>query len=121
MKLDEMALSRTDAIERCCSLGTQFAEHFDKVYKDGKDALSFRHHCVEMQAWWNSACNIKLKPHNKSLTVEHLVDWFFTAGQGTEDLLHDSDEITYYDMLMLELLQKRSTANIEEVLRATLP
>ena len=32
--LNEMAMSRADAIDRCISLGKKFLEHFHKVYTE---------------------------------------------------------------------------------------
>ena len=43
-----MAYPRDYIIDRCSSLGNQFAKHFNKVVKEGKDSPNFSHHCHEM-------------------------------------------------------------------------
>ena len=101
--LNEMALSKSDAIDRCISLGNRFIEHFLKVIKEGKTHQDFLHHCQEMQAWYDSVRKIKLKLTNKALTKTNLIDWFFTAGQVPEDFM-DEDLVEIYETFYLRLL-----------------
>ena len=45
--LSEMAMSRRDAINRCCDLGKQFIDHFCKTMHEGKESEYFHHHCSD--------------------------------------------------------------------------
>lgn len=104
MILNEMALSRRDAIDRCISLGTQFKEHFNKVIKDTPYSQDYIHHCIEMNAFWTQVKRIRLKGSNKFLSSELLVDWFFSAGGSIEDDIDDSE---LYDKLISIMIYKR--------------
>ena len=103
-RLDEMSTTRADAILKCISLGKQFIEHFHKVYVGGLKDKDFEHHCHEMQTWYNDINSIKLKSNNKSLTKVNKIDWFFTAGASTEDLLPEGNELDMYENLIIRLL-----------------
>ena len=112
--LNDMALSRTDAIDRCISLGKNFIEHFDKIYNN-PDSEAFNHWAKEMKGWLNQVKEIKLKPKNNYILKGQLRDWFFTAGAVPEDfMLNPTDkEIQMYDNFCEELL---SGKDIYEVL-----
>ena len=84
--VNDMALSRTDAMDRCISLGKRFIEHFDKVYKNPNDSAR-NHWLSEMNAWWKSVKEIKLKNTNKPPLNGEYRDWFFTAGANPEDFM----------------------------------
>lgn len=103
-RVDEMAMEQSKAISMCRSLGKQFIEHFHKVYVGGLKDRDYKHHCHEMQTWYNDAKSIKLKSNNKVISRIHLVDWFFTVGAGVDDFLHDEDEIDMYEEFTLKLL-----------------
>ena len=95
--LQEMALRRRDAMNRTLDLASKFVEHFDKIYNN-IDSETINHWASEMQAWLNSVLNIKLKETNKPLTLEQKIDWFFTAGSGSDILFkHNPTEAEVYD------------------------
>ena len=104
MILNEMALNRRDAIDRCISLGIQFKEHFNKVLKDTPYSENYIHHCIEMDAFWTQVKRIRIKGSNKFLSSELLIDWFFSAGGSIED---DIDAVDLYDKLISYMLYKR--------------
>ena len=97
----EMAFSRSDIIEVCLNLGTRFAEHFDKIYKQGKSC--FTHHCIEMTAWLNKINKLVMKTTNKKLTKTQKYDWFFTAGSIPEYLFSDPNEVNAYKVFIGKL------------------
>lgn len=101
----DMALSRTDAMDRCISLGKRFIEHFDKIYKNPNDR-SVQHWKGEMKGWLDSVKEIKLKNTNKPLLNTELHDWFFTAGANVGDFIKSplTDEITAYDKFIVDCL-----------------
>ena len=78
LSLDEQALARKDAVSKCIDLGSEFIEHFEKIYEDRKgiDSIDFYHHCSEMAGWWKKARKLKLTSNNKPLSDSKLVDWF---------------------------------------------
>ena len=91
MKLNEMSMSRSDAIDRCISLGKKFIEHFHKVYNSPYDD-SVKHWIIEMEGWYNSVKEIRIKPKGKFLGITLLNDCFFTAGAEPTDFVKMSDE-----------------------------
>lgn len=101
--LNEMAMSRGDAIDLCISLGEKFIEHFNKIVELGLNDEYFNHHCVEMQAWFDRVNKIKLKTTNKNLTIEQLVDWFFTCGENIEDVVSETS-VELYNNFIIKLL-----------------
>lgn len=105
----EMAYSRTDAMDRCQSLGKQFLTHFNKIYTDPSNE-SREHWEMEMDNWWSQVKNIVLKQNNRKLSISNLHDWFFSAGQNPIDFFTSEnkfDEEDCYDQLYLNLLQNR--------------
>lgn len=111
-QLNEMAYPRDYIIEKCASLGNQFAIHFNKIVKEGKDSLNFNHHCHEMQTWWNRVRDFRIKPSGKSLNTEQYIDWFFTAGKTTEEII---DNVEIYDKLIIQLLSNKNKS-IKEIM-----
>lgn len=102
-----MALSRSDAIYLFINLGKQFISHYRKVIDDiNSSNKSLNHHVSEMQAWWNSVKNIKLKTTKKSPTDEEFKDWFFSAGGNIEDYLPE-DLIETYSKFVEAVLNNR--------------
>ena len=102
MRLDEMSFEKNQAVDIAVELGEQFAKHFVKVMKEGYSP-DFKHHCHQMQVWFDKVKNITIKPKTKHLTIEQWIDWFFTAGQSIELLIPESyqDE---YEILIKELI-----------------
>lgn len=112
--LFEMALKRQDAIDRCISLGVEFAKHFNKVMSLGKTDKDFNHHCQEMQSWYDKVRSIKIKNTNKPLSKSQLWDWFFTAGQDSEDLV-DQSLVELYEKFYLKLVSDENQS-VKEVI-----
>lgn len=102
----ELAMSRSDAIDKCQSLGEQFIAHFHKVYTQHKN--NFKHHCEEMQGWLTTARKYKLKSTNDFLTKTNLIDWFFTACSTTDEFFSNAIELNEYEAFMLRLLNDDS-------------
>ena len=82
--INEMALTRSVAIDRCISFGKQFLIHFDKIYNNPK-SISREHWETEMDNCWNEVKSIILKQNSRKLSVSNLHDWFFSAGQDPSD------------------------------------
>lgn len=101
--LNEMAYSRGDAIEFCHNLAKQFIVHFDKVCND-TDINTRKHHIQEMQTWYNTIKDIKLKHNNKKLNNQQIMDWFLTSGSSTEDLFDNQTIAELYDKMIPYLL-----------------
>ena len=119
--LNEMAMTRTEAISICMDLGKKFIEHFHKIYSEGKTSENFNHHCAEMQSWLDKCKSIKLKSNNKYLTPVNLIDWFFTAGGGIDEDngFTDYAEIEIYNKFIIILLADNAT-KIKNVLQEIL-
>lgn len=95
--LTEMAYKRADAIDRCFNLGKKFTEHFNIIAKLGKDDIDFKHHCQELQNWYDNARSIKLKENKQLIKRSELWDWFFTVGQNVEDVILEPYQELYED------------------------
>lgn len=102
VKITEMSMSRRDAINRCCSLGELFIEHFDKVYNNQLSNYT-NGWCKEMQTWYNDVSSITLKPNSKTLNIVNYWDWFFTHGSDFEDIF-DEKESDLYALFCHDLL-----------------
>ena len=113
----ELALNRSEAANRCLSLGEQFITHFHKVYEEGVNGDSFHHHCSEMQGWWDTVTRIRLKPKGKLIPYSQLHDWFFTAGSEVGDYLSDDDEQECYEILIRTL---NRGDKVEDLIRSIL-
>lgn len=104
MILQEMAQTLSDAMDRCCTLGVKFIEHFHKAYNE-PNCPATNHWLKEMQNWFNDVKNIKLKTTNKPLLNRQINDWFFTATSFPEDIVDmDLDEQIIYDKFCTLLL-----------------
>ena len=101
----DMALSRTDAMDRCISLGQKFIEHFDKLYKNPDDS-SKTHWLIEMESWYKKVKQIKLKQNHSPLTNSELHDWFFTAGANSIDFMKNGTrtEEQFYDKFVTKII-----------------
>lgn len=110
--INDMALSRADAMDRCISLGSKFIEHFDKIYNNKEDN-AVHHWISEMNSWLNSVRKIKLKNTNDVLLNSNLRDWFFTAGANAEDFMTSPsyNEIKSYDKFVELLINGSSIEN----------
>lgn len=96
MKIQDMAMSRRQAMNRAMDLAPRFVEHFDKIYNN-KLTIDANHWASEMQAWLNQILGIKLKETKKQLSLQEKMDWFFTNGSDSETLFKDQREAMIYD------------------------
>lgn len=65
----------------------------------------FKHHCQELQAWYNKINKIILKQSNKQLSKIQKIDWFFTHGSSLEEIFNNDSEIeTKYEEFIMKLL-----------------
>lgn len=115
-RVDEMAYERSDAIDRCASLGKRFIEHFIKAYLEGNSSDDFKHHCQEMQSWFDEVSSIVLKSNKKVISNNQLIDWFFTRGSSVDLLFDDEDMIDIYNEFMIELLSSKRTKRVVDIL-----
>ena len=98
MLLNEMAMSRADAISRCYGIGKQFIIHFHKIYTSPDDTTTINHWASELQGWYNEARDIRLKPKNKPLNNSQMKDWFYSFGNSYEEFFNeDAEEIDAYE------------------------
>ena len=112
--LNEMAMTRPDAIDICISLGKKFIEHYHKIYLE-PSSQSRNHWITEMQNWYDKVKQIKLKQNTKPLLTGQIRDWFLTAGAYPEDFVDmDDTEQQKYDEFCLKLLANNS---VEESLK----
>ena len=96
MKLQDMAMSRRQAMNRAMDLAPRFVEHFNKIYNN-KSSIDVNHWASEMQAWLDQVLGIKLKETKKPLSLQEKMDWFFTNGSDSETLFKDQREAMIYD------------------------
>lgn len=116
-KIVDMAIKRSDAIDRCISLGEKFIEHFHKIYKNPDD-INVSHWIGEMQGWLNSVKKLKLKESKDFILKEDLYDWFYTAGSSPDVIVPDMDrgELKIYDEFAMKCLNNNNVRNsIKEV------
>jgi len=102
--LNEMAMPRADAIELCISLGEKFTNHFKEVYELGKNNIDFKHHCQELQSWYDKINEIVLKQNNKKLSKTQKIDWFFTRGSSLENIFNNDNIEKIYEDFIFELM-----------------
>lgn len=102
--MNEMAIPRADAIDLCTSLGKNFINHFKEIYIKGKHDVDFKHHCQELQSWYDKINDIVLKQNNKKLSKIQKIDWFFTAGSSLEDIFNNEELENKYEEFILKLL-----------------
>ena len=114
VNIEEMAYHRSDAIDRCANLGKQFIEHFNKIMTaGGLEDPDFIHHCdAEMATWLNDVRNITLKPKNKRLNSEYLMDWFFTIGSSIDIIIPDEYESIYSNFVAKLLADKNKKVSV---------
>lgn len=105
LELNEQAMVKADAMERCFSLAEKFIEHFDKIYND-IDSKSINHWASEMQTWLNQILDIKLKATNKALSLQQKMDWFFTKGSDSATLFsNNATEAEVYDDFISKVVE----------------
>lgn len=112
----DIVLSRTDAMDRCISLGKKFIQHFDKIYKHPESDARI-HWMTEMESWYKKVKEIKLKQSNDYILSGELRDWFFTAGANPQDFMQNptNEELKIYDNFTNKLI---SGNNIQTALRS---
>lgn len=113
----EFAYSAVKIRQDCRSLGRKFIEHWNKLYADiqNKNFKLAKHHCQEMQTWWNDIKNLKYKHNKKVVTDEELYDSFFTCGQFSEDFIKDKQSLDVYESKLIPVMlldRNRSLFNI---------
>lgn len=101
----------------CRDIGKPFIKHFHKCMRDleNNDIDMFHHHSCEMQSWWNDVSTMKLSYNNKKLSVDQLINWFFTAGSDIEEMI-DVRYQDIYEEFIIELIQYPNT-KIEYILQ----
>lgn len=112
----EMAMEKSDAIDRCRQKAKPFIKHFHKVVKEGKYSDTFAHHCDKMQSWWDDVRTIKLKNTKKYIDRGMLIDCFFTDAQDVEDIIEEPYQDLYYDFYLTLLTTKNSVQECFEQL-----
>lgn len=109
--LEESAMPRKAALDKCWNLGDQFIAHFDKIYNDN-DEGTIKHHAAEMQNWLNQILNIKLRENNRGLSVEKIINYFLTRGSDAETLFKDNlTEADAYDDFIAEVVKDWNVAD----------
>lgn len=106
--MNEMAMMRVDAIELCMSLGKKFTDHFKEIYIKGKDDIDFKHHCQELQSWYDKINDIVLKQNNKKISKIQKIDWFFTMGSSLEDIFNNEQIENKYEEFILQLMSSNN-------------
>ena len=117
-KLSEMSYHRNEAIDKCFDLGVQFIKHFLKIIAEGKESRDFNYHCQEMQSWYDVVRDITLKPKDRSLTKDQLINWFFLRGSSTDILFKDDLVADLYEELFIRLLS--SDSKVKDILEELL-
>ena len=112
IKLNEMSYPRSEAIDRCASLGEKFIEHFEKSYIGGIDSEDLKHHCAEMQSWYDAVNRMTIKPRAKMLDIDQMINWFFLAGGSLEYMFHNNDDMqNAYNKFIKSLLMSDDVYN----------
>ena len=96
MKIQDMAMSRRQAMNRAMDLAPRFVEHFNKIWQYPQSTAG-NHWASEMQAWLNQILEITLKETKHRLSLHEKMDWFFTNGSDSETLFKDQGEAMIYD------------------------
>lgn len=103
MVLNELAYPRHIAIEECRELGRPFIDHFHKcvsnIQSNNWGRLS--HHASEMQSWWDTIRKIKLTYNNKFLSIDQLINWFFTIGSDIETVIDPEWQDVYGKLISI--------------------
>lgn len=94
--LNEMAISRSDAIDKCEELGIKFIEYFEKTIKEPKSS-SVNHWMNEMQGWLDRINKFVLTQNKKLILTGDKINWFFNANSTPEILIKDSTIASKYE------------------------
>ena len=107
-KIEDMAYTRKQALDKCWDLAEPFIEHFEKIYKNPK-AQTVHNWCVEMQTkWFKPIEDIVFKHNHKQIEDENIYEWFLTRGSSPEVLFKDNPEkAKIYKEFCEELLKTR--------------
>ena len=107
--VNDMTLSRRDAMDRCIGLGKQFISHFDKIYKN-KNSDDINHWIMEMNTFYKKVKEIKLKESNDEILSGDLRDWFFNAGANVKDFMKNStyEEEKLYDNFVNKVINSNN-------------
>lgn len=102
-ELNEMAIDRNTAIDKCISYGKQFIIHFNKIYKE-PHCMYVKHWCKEMQTWFDIMSDFVLKHNKRHLVGAERYDWFYSFGSSFEEFFnYNTDEIESYIQFIDEL------------------
>lgn len=113
--LEDMALSRSDAIDKCKGKGIKFIQHFEKIF-DNPNHQSVYHWAKEMNSWLNDVKEYKLKESNDYILFGDLRDWFFTAAGTPDEFMKKptQEKLKQYDRFVNKLSQDLS---VQEALK----
>ena len=103
----EMSYTRGHAIELCSNLSKKFAEHFIKIMESGLESPDFKHHCSEMQAWFDKVSSIRLSQIVKKISETNIIDWFITDGRMPEDFIPEQ-YVNKYEDFCIDLLSGKT-------------
>lgn len=96
MEIEDMAMSRQQAMDRVTDLAPRFVKYFDKIWQCPW-SMGCNHWANKMQVWLDHVLRIKLKETGKRLSLQQKMDWFFTNGSESETLFNDRAEAMVYD------------------------
>ena len=96
---EDMAISRSDAMDKGQEWGPLFIQHFEKIY-DEPDSNAVNSWIKEMaNKWYNKIRSYKLKETNRPILFGDLRDWFFTACALPKDFMKNptNEKLEAYD------------------------
>ncbi len=104
-------MTRNDAMNRALDLSEMFILFFDKIYNN-TTAEELNHWKSEMQSWLDSVKRIRVKPYNKPLSAQQMMDWFFSCGSDSITLFNNEDEANAYDDFVNDLILGKSVKDV---------
>lgn len=115
VKINDLGLSRKQALDRCWNLAEPFIEHFNKIYNN-PNSQTVHSWCVEMQTkWFIPISKIVFTNGNKRISDKEIYEWFLTRGSSPEVLFEeDSQKAKIYKQFCKELLK---TKDVEQSLK----
>lgn len=96
MEIEDMAMSRQQAMDRVTDLAPRFVKYFDKIWQCPW-SMGCNHWANKMQVWLDQILGIKLKETGKQLSLQQKMDWFFTNGSDSETFFKNRGEAMAYD------------------------
>lgn len=99
------------------TLGRNFITAFHTLY-EYPHAEAREHFIAEMQSWYNTVCDIKIRETDLPILNQQIYDWFLTAGASIENFIYNKNEIMCYDEFAVVLLY---TKNLRQSLDKYLP